>query len=280
MKTSRLSRTTGTLRLDLEGVELRRGRRTILHDVTTRIHAGERIAIVGPNGAGKSTLLAAMAGFLTPSKGTIRWEGGVDVHAARHTLARRRALVAQHATEAPGFLARDLIELGRIPHHRRGDPDRDEQAVHEAAVAAGVTHLLDRETATLSGGQRQLVHLARALAQLDPVADSLLLLDEATASLDPHHAQRMLGRARTLATEGCAVVAVLHDLTLAARFASRVLIVGEGRLLADGAPEDVLTADRLESVFHTPFSVFEAPDGLGPLIAAREFAVDPALLSM
>jgi iron complex transport system ATP-binding protein len=255
--------------LSLHDVTLRRGKQVVLRDVELALYAGERVVIAGPNGAGKSTLLAAMAGFLRPTTGAVRWMDRLEVHTHARTLAARRALVAQHANDAPGFLVRDVIELGRIPHARRGDPARDARAIEEAADAMGVTHLLDRPTSTLSGGQRQLVHMARALAQLDPVTDGLLLLDEPTASLDPRHAQTLLARASALSRQGAGVVAVLHDLTLAARFATRVLLVDEGRLVASGPPAEVLTPATLQRVYRTPFSVFEAPDGLGPLIAAR-----------
>jgi iron complex transport system ATP-binding protein len=232
------------LRLDTVSVSL--GGRRAVADVSLAVPAGTLLAVVGPNGAGKTSLLRALAG-LVPHAGTIRF-GGADLGAlSAGERARRIGYLPQGADFAWALSVRDAVGLGRLPH---GDPfgrlsPGDREAVDEALQRLDLTGFADRAVTALSGGERSRVMLARVLATQAP----LLVLDEPTAALDAAHQFEVMDLMRALAAEGSTVVAVLHDLTLAARFADQVLVLDEGRAVASGQPETALTEARLAETF-------------------------------
>jgi len=204
------------------------------------------MGFIGPNGAGKTTLLRAVAG-LAPYDGRITVAGQDLATLAPAARARLMAYLPQRRDVAWGLAARDVVALGRLPHLGVGrrESDADRAAIAAAMTAADVAALADRPVDRLSGGERARVLLARALAQAAP----LLLADEPTAALDPFHQLQVMEVLRAEAEAGRAVVAVLHDLALAARFAHRVALLSDGRLAAVGSPEEVLTEDRLAAVY-------------------------------
>jgi iron complex transport system ATP-binding protein len=209
--------------------------------------AGELVALVGPNGAGKTTLLRALAGLL-PHAGAVRLAGRDLSGLAPRERARLVAYLPQgHQAHWP-LPARDIVALGRYPHGAR-DPSRLEpaaaSAVDEAMRRADCAAFATRDVQTLSGGERARVMMARVLAVRAPV----LLADEPTAALDPRHQLEIMTALADEARRGALVVAVTHDLTLAARFASRVLLLKDGALLGDGAAAEVLTPARLRDVY-------------------------------
>jgi iron complex transport system ATP-binding protein len=223
-----------------------RGRR-VLDGVTLRIGTGERVALVGPNGAGKSTLLRALAGLIPVDHGTIELAGRPLAGYSRAAIARQISAVP--AASLPfSMRVEDVVALGRLPHE---DPIRGLRPADRAAVAAaidrvGLGQLLGRDARELSLGERQLVLLAVAVAQAAP----LMLLDEPTVHLDlRHQVETMELLADLNQRDGTTVVAVLHDLALAAHFFPRVLVVDRGRLVADGPARDVLTPDLIRDVF-------------------------------
>jgi len=207
-------------------------------------------AILGPNGAGKSTLVSLLAGERAPNRGQVRLFGSPLRRPIGPDIARHRAVVPQDArTEFP-FTTAEVIALGRLPW--AGLPHADLTA--GAASALEIAPLLPRPFALLSGGERQRVLLARALTQLAGATDNaLLLLDEPTSALDPYHQLRVMGLLRRLADHGLAVLAVLHDLPLAAQYADRVVLMKHGQILADGPTAQVLTAPLLSLCYDTPF---------------------------
>lgn len=236
----------------LAGIAVERGRRRIVDGVSLDIAPGRLLAIVGPNGAGKTTLLAAMAGDLRPAAGTVTLDGR-DLHRwSALDLARRRAVMPQAARLGFSLPVRDVVALGRSPFERSHTRIENAAAVARAIQAADVGHLVNRSYETLSGGEQQRVQLARAIAQLDletAGAKPMLLLDEPTANLDLAHQHAVLLLARTLATQGVAVVAILHDLGLAFTYADDVVALHGGRAVALGAPQEVLTPSLLREVF-------------------------------
>ncbi|WP_296571977.1 ABC transporter ATP-binding protein [Phreatobacter sp.] len=232
--------------LALDQVSVSLGGHPVLRDVTLAVAAGALLAVVGPNGAGKTSLLRAVAG-LAPFTGTIRLGGETLGAGAAAARARRIAYLPQRSELAWALSVRDAVLLGRLPH---GDPfsratPEDGRAVAAALDRLGLAALAGRPVTELSGGERARVMLARALATEAP----LLLADEPTTALDPAHQLAVLGLLREIAAEGRTVLAVLHDLTLAARFADTVAVLDQGRLMAAGPPEETLSEALLGTVF-------------------------------
>jgi len=250
--------------LEATAVSYHIGARALVDQVNLDLRRGEVLALVGPNGAGKSTLLRLLAGDLRPSAGQVLLEGTpIGSHSAR-ALARRRAVLPQQTHLQFAFTAREVVLMGRSPHvgltGREGDDD--ETVVDRAMARTDTTSLAGRIYPTLSGGEQQRVSLARVLAQETPI----LLLDEPTASLDVHHQELVMEVAREAAAGGAAVLAVLHDLNLAAAGADRVAVLGEGRLVALGTPRKVFTETLLTEVFQHPMAVLAHPARDCPLI--------------
>jgi iron complex transport system ATP-binding protein len=222
--------------------------RPVLSDVDLTIGAGERVALVGPNGAGKSTLLRVAAGILAPVAGHVELGGDPIERLDRMAVARRLAVVPQQASLPFAATVEEVVGLGRLPHE---DPFRGHRPADRAAVAAaiervGLGHLLGRDARELSLGERQLVLVALAVAQAAPV----LLLDEPTVHLDLRHQVEVMELLVDLnERDGTTVLAVLHDLSLAAHFFPRLVLLDRGRIVASGLPADVLSADRVREVF-------------------------------
>ena len=239
--------------LRLTGVSARLGGHPILHDITMTVVPGELVALVGPNGAGKTTLLSVMSGDVEPASGRAELDG-VELHRWKvAALARRRAVLPQEQRLAFGFRAVDVVRMGRAPWARRPEEDLDDVVVAESMHRTDVLTMAERSFPTLSGGEKARTSFARVLAQQTRV----VLLDEPTAALDIRHQEQVLAEARRLAAEGHAVVAVLHDLTVAAAHADRICMLAGGRLRADGAPHDVMTPEVLGEVYGHPVDVIE-----------------------
>ena len=246
--------------VELRDVTVEYGRRVVLRGVSLEIGAGERVALIGPNGAGKSTLLRAVTGVVRPAAGSVSLAGTPIEHLDRGTIARRLAVVPQQATLPFATRVEDVVALGRLPHE---DPLRGSRPADRAAVAAaiervGVGHLLGRDARQLSLGERQLVLLALAVAQSAPV----LVLDEPTVHLDLRHqvgTMELLGDLNE--RDGTTIVAVLHDLGLASLFFPRLVLIDGGRIVADGAPHEVLTPDRIREVFGVDPAIVRLPQG-------------------
>ncbi|MDR6866632.1 iron complex transport system ATP-binding protein [Microbacterium resistens] len=235
----------------------------ILRDVSLAVPYGRLLALVGPNGAGKSTLLGVLAGDVRPRSGSVRLDGrGLHQYRVRD-LARRRSVLLQSNDVSFGFTAAQVVEMGCAPW--LGSDRDDDAAVASATERADVGHLGHRVYRSLSGGERARVSLARVLAQDTPI----VMLDEPTAALDLRHQEEVLGVARELAAEGRAVVAVLHDLSLAAAYADDIAMIADGRLVAQGEPAGVLTASRIEAVYGAAVAVIADPVNGHPLVIPR-----------
>jgi iron complex transport system ATP-binding protein len=226
---------------DASGAEALRG-------ISLAIEPGEYVAVVGPNGAGKSTLLQVLAGLVHPSQGTVSLDGIALRAHRRRDLARRIAWLPQRLDPAFDITVEGLVALGRTAHRSPwgGDAPADRRAIDGALAATDTTAFRDRLVQELSGGERQRVALAMALAQ----APQVLLLDEPTTHLDPAHAQGLLDVvARKHRDEGLTVVAVFHDLNLAALAARRVVVINGGEVVADGPPTVALAPTVLARTF-------------------------------
>lgn len=233
--------------LDARGVEVEIAGAQILRGADLSVTAGELIAIVGPNGAGKSTLVRAVSGMQKPSAGTVLWSGEELASLRGRDLARRRAFVPQRMSVPAGVSVREAVTIGRSSHlkplRRLTGADRD--GVEQAMERARVTRFAERDLTTLSGGELQRVQIAIGLAQEAPV----LIADEPTSQLDLGATISVAGLLRDLAAAGLAVLLVVHDLALAAAVADTVVVVSEGRTVASGPAEAVLTSERLAAVW-------------------------------
>jgi ABC-type cobalamin/Fe3+-siderophores transport system ATPase subunit len=234
--------------VELEGVHVVYRDREVLHGIDLTLRAGERVALVGPNGAGKSTVLRVVAGTLAPRLGAVRLGGDPIASLERREVARRLAVVPQLTTLPFAASVEDVVALGRLPHETglRGLREADRAAVAAAIDRVGVGGLLGRDARELSLGERQLVLIAMAVAQSAPV----LLLDEPTVHLDLRHRVEAMELLCDLnRRDGTTILTVIHDLHLAARFFPRVVLIDRGAIVADGAPGDVLSAERMRAVF-------------------------------
>jgi iron complex transport system ATP-binding protein len=238
----------GTHSLETKNATLAYGPRVITHDLTLSVPAGRITAILGPNGSGKSTVLRSLARILRPKTGAVLLDGA-DIHVLPTAEVARRVAMLPQAPHAPeGLTVRSLVAFGRFPwrHWLVGSDPAGEAPVNSALDAVGISELADRAVATLSGGQRQRVWIAMALAQETP----WLLLDEPTTFLDLAHQIEVMDLIRRLNQDfGKTIALVLHDLTLAARYADQIILLQDGAIFAEGAPVDVLTEAALSEVF-------------------------------
>ena len=222
--------------------------RMVLSGVSLTVSAGEFVAVLGPNGAGKTTLLLALTGLLPSAAGEVRIMGEPLSRLTVRERALRLAVVSQDGAVRLPFPCREVVRMGRFPHEARFrmETEADREAVERAMVLTDVASLADRLVTNVSGGERQRVMLARALAQETPV----LLLDEAVSAMDVHRKMEAFQvLCRMNREEGTTVLAVLHDVNLAALFCRRIVMLREGRVVADGATEEVLTPEVLSEVY-------------------------------
>jgi iron complex transport system ATP-binding protein len=251
--------------LDASGLKLALAGRAVVRGVDLELQRGSWCALVGPNGAGKSSLLRLLAGLQRPDGGVVRVDGRSLSDWPDGQRAQRIAWLAQGQLQGHGADAdlsvRDVVRLGRLPQHGLfGAPGpSDEAAVDDALRETACADLATRRLAELSGGERQRVLLARALA----VGASVLLLDEPTTHLDPPHLRRLLQGLLRRARQGAAVLTVLHDVNLALA-ADRVLVMNEGRLVADGPPADPALHQALTDAFEGAFDIRQLPDAGAP----------------
>jgi iron complex transport system ATP-binding protein len=229
------------------GVGFGYDRRAVFRDVSFAIFPGELVALCGPNGAGKSTLLRLLVGLHEPVAGSVRLGNALVGELPRREIARRAALLPQDAPYDLPLTVREAVALGRLPHRQRFQTisEADLDAVARALLLTDTTALADRPVTEISGGERQRVSLARALAQEAP----LLLLDEPIAGLDLAHQLQALDLLRATVDTGRAALVALHDLSLAARRCDRMLLLAEGALQADAPPAAVLTPESLARHF-------------------------------
>lgn len=240
--------------VDAAGISVCLAESPILTDVSFTINWGELVVIVGPNGAGKSTLLGAIAGDVAISSGTISIDSLPLSEYSSKELARTRSVQTQENVVAFPFTVHDIVAMGRSPWTGSKAVD-DEDVIASALDAVDMARFAGRRYTSLSGGERARATLGRVLAQ----QARIVLLDEPTAALDLNHQEAVLGIAQGLCREGRAVVAVLHDLSLAAAYADRVLILQDGRIFADGSPEEVFVAEKLTEVYGIPIDVIRHP---------------------
>ena len=268
---SALSSSLSSPLLSCSRLSLRRGQRQILDGLDLSLESGTLTALLGPNGAGKSSLLKCLTGEL-------EYEGSITLFGADRQqwdssqLAHRLGVLPQSSSLNFPFLCEEVVAMGRLPHCEPAR--RKEEIVAAAMTHAGVEHLAKRLYPGLSGGERQRVQFARVLAQIwqtpSPTEQAeqprLLLLDEPTSALDLKYQHQLLTMARALASRNTAVLVVLHDLNLAARYADRLVMLERGKLMADGTPAEVLTPELIARLYDYPAQVIHHPESGLPMV--------------
>jgi iron complex transport system ATP-binding protein len=245
------------------GVDVRVRTKQLIQDISLEVAPGEFLAIIGPNGAGKSTLLNALCGDRSISAGEVLLDGRPLNRWRKADLAQRRAVLPQHSAVAFDFTGLQIAMLGLLTHRGRLSEPQMKALAEQALSETEALAFADRPYTVLSGGERQRVQLARVLAQCDadPSVKPFLLLDEPISGLDLSHQHAALASARRRVERGLGVLAVLHDLNMAARYADRVAIIENGRLTAIGPTRETLDPGRLSTVFETPIVRVEAAGG-------------------
>ncbi|MCZ4517676.1 ABC transporter ATP-binding protein [Rhodococcus ruber] len=255
-------------RLHADTITVGYDKSVIIENVTVAIPDGKFTVIVGPNACGKSTLLRALSRLLKPSRGAVLLDGKEISSYPAKEVARRLGLLPQTSIAPDGISVADLVARGRYPHQKliRQWSTADEASVVQAMDATGVTSLSARQVDELSGGQQQRVWVAMVLAQQTP----LLLLDEPTTFLDIAHQIELLDLLATLPREnGNTLVAVLHDLNHACRYADHIIAMKDGAVVTEGSPAEIVTAELVESVFGLPCLIIDDPESHTPLVIPR-----------
>ncbi|ASG63894.1 iron-enterobactin transporter ATP-binding protein [Kluyvera genomosp. 3] len=252
-------------RLRGEALTLAYGKKTIAESLNVTIPDGHFTAIIGPNGCGKSTLLRTLSRLMTPTHGHVYLDGEEIQRYASKEVARRIGLLAQNATTPSDISVQELVARGRYPHQPLFTRWRqeDEDAVQRAMQATGIVELANQSVDTLSGGQRQRAWIAMVLAQ----DTAIMLLDEPTTWLDISHQIDLLELLSELNRErGFTLAAVLHDLNQACRYATHLIALREGKIVAEGAPQEIVTAELIEAVYGLRCMIIDDPVAHTPLV--------------
>lgn len=237
--------------LTAEDIEVFRGNRQILRDISLSLRTGELSVLIGPNGAGKSTLIDVLTGEQKPDSGRVLLHGkpleAIDVVGR----ARKRAVMAQENSISFAFTVEEVVEMGRQAWAKTTPRELDEQKVMDAIAAADISHLRQARITEISGGERQRTAFARLLAQ----DTALIFLDEPVAAMDIRHQEQTLQTVRSLCAQGATAMVVLHDLSTAAYYADQLFLLSQGRLISHGKPPEVCDAELLSEVYQTRLDV-------------------------
>ena len=243
--------------LQLQGLTIGYEEKTIISDINAEVRTGELIGIIGRNGAGKSTLLKTIRGLLPAKAGQVLYFGKPLASYGEKELARRVAYLQQNVETGFGYTGLDIVLTGRYPYMKwwESEKDEDKELAMDCMSYTGTLDLAERPVTEVSGGQKQRILLAKVLAQQTPV----LFLDEPTTGLDMVYREEIFRFARELANMGKTILMVVHELDLAAAYCSRIFLLGEGKLLADGTPEQVFTETLLSRAYEADISVEQNP---------------------
>lgn len=242
------------------------GAKKLLDNLSFDAHKGELLAILGANGAGKSTLMKLLCREIKPAKGNIVINHKALENYRLEDLAKTRAVLSQHNTISISFQVTELVLMGRYPHFQQAPAPADFAIVKQVMEETGITHLASRDYNTLSGGEQQRVQLARVIAQVYDSPDACLFLDEPTNGLDLQYQQQIMELARGLADRGYCVICILHDINFASRFADRIMMLKEGKKVAEGLPIEVINCENIQETFNIRVKLMECEGYNCPLV--------------
>ncbi len=250
--------------IEVKNISLKFGEKTLLDDVSLAFKAGELTIILGPNGTGKSSLLKVMTGEIK-TKGEVLYYQQKKEKWPNEELARSLGVLPQHNQLTFGFRVQEVVELGGLTLAK---PQKEiSQIARQMMEYTEISQLAERLYPTLSGGEKQRVHLARVLTQLsDAPRDKIIFLDEPTSALDIRHQHNTLALAKKLTTEGAAVIIVLHDLNLASQYADNIILLNKGRVVAKGSAKNVLTSENIHQVYNWDATIMPHPKYGFPLV--------------
>lgn len=260
--------------LTAETITFEINNRKLVKDVTFNLCPGEMIAVLGANGAGKSTMLKMLSGELKPTSGSVSLNGKALSSYRPEVLARKRAVMNQQNSVNMDFLCSQIVLMGRYPHYKNKPAAADLRIVTETLEVCGVGHLAERAYFTLSGGEQQRVQLARVLAQVWDQPGALILMDEPVASMDLQYQQQTLAILKALSRKNFMVIAILHEINLAAQYADRIIMLKNGRKWQDGSPVEVLKPNHIYTVFNVETEVHIHPATLNTNVIIGEVSLD------
>ncbi len=244
-----------------ENIHCRRGKKDILTALSCSVPAAQVTMLLGPNGAGKTTLLDILAGYRSPDSGVVTYNKSNIAKSTRLSLAKKRAVVSQKSELQFPFSVRDVVLFGRHPYNNGMPNKHDEEIVRQSLAELAAEHLLERNYLQLSGGEQQMVQVARALAQLwrrtDDYSNTCLCLDEATANLDLQHQATVCDVIARFTQKGAAVLMIAHDLNMALRYGQHFILVKAGRIAAEGGAAEIQEQALLEDVFDCRLQISE-----------------------
>lgn len=246
------------------------GKKILVNNISLQIDAGEFVVVMGANGAGKSTLLKMMSGALQPTTGEILFKGRSIHQFKTEELAKQRAVLSQHYHISFPLSAEEIVMMGRYPYFNEQPLARDEEMVADCMSRMEVSQLSTRNYQTLSGGEAQKIQMCRVLAQIGETSvtdQKLLLLDEPVSHLDIKYQHQLLKEAKHLCEKNVAVLAVLHDVNLALKYADRILFMKNGILVKELHKKEAITASLLKEVFDVDAKIFDMPDGTGKFVS-------------
>lgn len=252
--------------ISIKNISYKIGQKTILDDISFDVHPGEFLVIIGPNGAGKSTLLKSLCKDFTLQTGRVEFLGKNLQDYRNEELAKIRSVLTQSNELSINYTVEELVGMGRYPHYEHRPSPKDLSIIQHIINELGISHLKNRYYFSLSGGERQIVQLARVLVQIHDQQTAALFLDEPINGLDLLHQQLILDEAKKLAAKGRYVISILHDLNLASQYADKVLILKQGKIVTFGTRAQAITEETITATYNTRVKLINDPEIDYPLV--------------